>query len=130
LQQFNRALILYTAAPIPDSAATILWCNLCSPTSTFCFLIDSDLEPTYRRRRTTGHQVRIIDLRSATFTQYGEFMTALFRDWREKQEAEIKARDEASKARRQETISKAERSIDEFYEDYAKKKERNIRDNK
>jgi len=54
----------------------------------------------------------------------------VIKDWREKQEAEIKARDEASKARRQETISKAERSIDEFYEDYAKKKERNIRDNK
>lgn len=52
------------------------------------------------------------------------------REWREKQQEEIKARDEASKARRQETISKAERAIDEFYEDYAKKKERNIRENK
>jgi len=57
-------------------------------------------------------------------------MIFLLRNWRGKQEAEIKARDEASKARRQETISKAERSIDEFYDDYAKKKERNIRDNK
>ncbi|TFK44957.1 clathrin light chain-domain-containing protein [Crucibulum laeve] len=54
----------------------------------------------------------------------------VIKDWREKQQAEIKARDEASKARRQETISKAEASIDEFYEDYAKKKERNIRENK
>lgn len=54
----------------------------------------------------------------------------VIKDWQEKQEAEVKARDEASKIRRQETISKAERSIDEFYEDYAKKKERNIRDNK
>lgn len=52
------------------------------------------------------------------------------REWRKKQQEEIKARDEASKARRQETISKAERAIDEFYEDYAKKKERNIRENK
>ena len=52
------------------------------------------------------------------------------REWREKQQEEIKARDEASKARRQETISKAERAIDEFYEDYARKKERNIRENK
>jgi len=59
-----------------------------------------------------------------------EDVPQVIKDWREKQEAEIKARDEASKARRQETISKAERSIDEFYEDYAKKKERNIRDNK
>lgn len=52
------------------------------------------------------------------------------REWREKQQEEIKARDEASKARRQETISKAERAIDEFYEDYARKKEKNIRENK
>ncbi|EAU91237.1 clathrin light chain [Coprinopsis cinerea okayama7 len=54
----------------------------------------------------------------------------VIREWREKQQAEIQAREEAAKARRQETISKAERSIDEFYEEYAKKKERNIRENK
>ena len=52
------------------------------------------------------------------------------REWREKQAAEIKARDEASQARRQEAISKAERSIDQFYEDYNAKKERNIKENK
>ncbi|KZT05399.1 clathrin light chain [Laetiporus sulphureus 93-53] len=54
----------------------------------------------------------------------------VIREWREKQEAEIKARDEASKAKRDETISKAERAIDQFYEEYAAKKERNIRENK
>ncbi|KAF7782740.1 hypothetical protein Agabi119p4_2116 [Agaricus bisporus var. burnettii] len=54
----------------------------------------------------------------------------VIREWREKQQEEIKARDETSKAKRQETISKAERAIDEFYEDYARKKERNIRENK
>ena len=53
-----------------------------------------------------------------------------FREWREKQEEAIKARDEASKAKRQETIAKAERAIDSFYEDYSRKKERNIRENK
>lgn len=52
------------------------------------------------------------------------------RDWRDKQQAEIAARDAESKARREETIDKAERSIEEFYENYAKKKERSIRDNK
>ncbi len=52
------------------------------------------------------------------------------RDWREKQAAEIKARDEASKAKREETIAKAEKAIDQFYEEYAQKKERNIRENK
>lgn len=54
----------------------------------------------------------------------------MIKDWREKQQVEIQERDKASKARREETIAKAERSIDEFYENYAKKKERNIRDNK
>lgn len=54
----------------------------------------------------------------------------VIKDWRAKQQAEIEARDEASKARRQETIAKAERSIDEFYENYSAKKERNIRENK
>lgn len=52
------------------------------------------------------------------------------REWREKQEKAIKARDGASEAKRQETIAKAERAIDAFYEDYAHKKERNIRENK
>ncbi|KAF8886026.1 clathrin light chain [Infundibulicybe gibba] len=54
----------------------------------------------------------------------------VIKDWREKQQAEIKARDEASKARQQATIDKAEGSLEEFYENYTKKKERNIRDNK
>lgn len=52
------------------------------------------------------------------------------RDWRERQAAEIQARDEASKAKREETVSKAEHSIDQFYEEYSGKKERNIRENK
>ena len=52
------------------------------------------------------------------------------RQWREAQAEQIKARDEASKQKRQETIAKAERSIDQFYEDYNSKKERNIRENK
>ena len=54
----------------------------------------------------------------------------LFRDWREKQAAEIKARDQASEARRREIIAKAERAIDQFYDEYAAKTKRNIRENK
>jgi glucan phosphorylase len=53
-----------------------------------------------------------------------------FREWRRKQAEEIAARDEASKKRQNETIAKAEKAIDDFYEDYAAKKERNIRENK
>ncbi|THH13778.1 hypothetical protein EW146_g6474 [Bondarzewia mesenterica] len=54
----------------------------------------------------------------------------VIREWRERQAEEIRARDETSKAKRQETISKAERAIDQFYEEYNQKKERNIRENK
>jgi len=54
----------------------------------------------------------------------------VIRQWRESQEEEIKARDERSKTRRQETISKAERSIDQFYEDYNGMRKRQIRENK
>ncbi|KZT69647.1 hypothetical protein DAEQUDRAFT_726265 [Daedalea quercina L-15889] len=54
----------------------------------------------------------------------------VIKQWRERQAEEIKARDEASKHKREETVSKAERAIDQFYEEYAAKKERNIRENK
>ncbi|KAI6046317.1 clathrin light chain [Pisolithus marmoratus] len=52
------------------------------------------------------------------------------RQWRESQAEDIRARDEASKAKRQETIGKAERAIDQFYEEYAAKKADSIRANK
>jgi hypothetical protein len=54
----------------------------------------------------------------------------VIKDWRAAQATEIAARDEHSKATRNETIARAERSIDEFYDEYAKKKERSIRENK
>lgn len=53
-----------------------------------------------------------------------------FRDWRASQQEEIAARDERSKKARANTIAGAESSIDTFYEEHAKKKERNIRENK
>jgi hypothetical protein len=52
------------------------------------------------------------------------------REWREKQAEEIARRDAASKATRQETIARAEQSIDKFYEEYNGRKERTIRENK
>ncbi|KAF8545923.1 hypothetical protein OG21DRAFT_1428374 [Imleria badia] len=53
----------------------------------------------------------------------------VIREWREKQ-AEIKQRDEVSKPKHQETISMTEASIDQFYEEYAAKKERSMLENK
>jgi hypothetical protein len=54
----------------------------------------------------------------------------LLREWRERQQEEIRARDEASKARRAETIDKAEKAIDDFYENYSAMKTKNIMENK
>ncbi|KIJ65985.1 hypothetical protein HYDPIDRAFT_110105 [Hydnomerulius pinastri MD-312] len=62
--------------------------------------------------------------------QLDEDEPEVIKQWREKQAEDIRARDEASKAKRQEIISKAESAIDKFYEDYAAKKERSIRENK
>jgi len=62
--------------------------------------------------------------------QLDEEEPEVIKQWREKQAEEIQARDEASKSRRQQTIAKAEHAIDQFYEEYATKKERNIRENK
>jgi len=125
------------------SASTSFFRHICPPTSTLCLLIHPNPKSATRSRRTAGHQVRSISKfhsfcpipshRSSLYFRMlsdSYLVTASTRDWREKQAAEIKARDEASVARRQETIAKAERSIDEFYEEYSGKKERNIRDNK
>ncbi|KIY65306.1 hypothetical protein CYLTODRAFT_379610 [Cylindrobasidium torrendii FP15055 ss-10] len=54
----------------------------------------------------------------------------VIRAWREKQQEEIAARDQASEERRQETKNKAERSMDEFYEAYSRKKTDAIASNK
>jgi len=52
------------------------------------------------------------------------------RAWREKQQEEIQRRDEASAARKEEIIRKAEKAIDDFYANYNQKKEKQIAQNK
>jgi len=54
----------------------------------------------------------------------------VIKQWRAKQQEEIRRRDDASELRREETIAKAERAIDKFYEDYNATKEKNIKANK
>jgi hypothetical protein len=54
----------------------------------------------------------------------------LTRAWKAKQKERIKARDDASELKRQETIRKAEESIDTFYAEYNAKKEKHIAENK
>jgi len=52
------------------------------------------------------------------------------RDWREKQAAEIKARDDAATRKRQETIAQANQFIDDFYLLHKENVESNIKQNK
>ena len=56
--------------------------------------------------------------------------TEPIKEWRAHQGEEIKKRDERDRSARDEMKNKAEKSIDSFYEEYNKKKERNIRENK
>lgn len=50
--------------------------------------------------------------------------------WKEKQAEEIKQRDEASRKKKEETVLKAEKAIDQFYEEYNASKEKAIKENK
>ncbi|KAG8895490.1 hypothetical protein FRC00_007407 [Tulasnella sp. 408] len=54
----------------------------------------------------------------------------VIKQWRAQQEERIRERDAASEKKRQDTISKAEQAIDQFYQDYNSKKEREIAENK
>ncbi|KAI8070986.1 clathrin light chain [Gongronella butleri] len=52
------------------------------------------------------------------------------RQWKSKQEGLLKARDEASEIKREDTIQQARRDIDKFYEDYNDKKQLAIEQNR
>lgn len=52
------------------------------------------------------------------------------KEWKKRQAEEIAKRNEEDKKKRDEMANKAEKAIDQFYEDYNKEKERNIRENK
>lgn len=52
------------------------------------------------------------------------------KEWREKQKIMIDERDQASNRKKQQTIQEAQKAIDEFYENYGKKKAKSIEQNK
>jgi hypothetical protein len=65
---------------------------------------------------------------SAPFTGYtnytapsGEVDSEPIRQWREKRDADIARRDEASQRKKEETVSTAQKDIDSFYESYNRK---------
>lgn len=51
---------------------------------------------------------------------------ALIKEWRERRNLAIQSREEASAGRKQSTVSAAQESIDEFYENYNNKKEKSL----
>ncbi|CUA72701.1 hypothetical protein RSOLAG22IIIB_10232 [Rhizoctonia solani] len=63
-------------------------------------------------------------------TQPEEPEPEVVRQWREHQAEKTAQRDDESKKKREETVARAEREIDKFYEDYNAKKESTIRENK
>jgi Clathrin light chain len=54
----------------------------------------------------------------------------VYRQWREKQAADIKKRDEMSERRREEIKRQANQSIDDFYMEHKERVERSIKENK
>ncbi|KAG9032217.1 hypothetical protein FRB95_001696 [Tulasnella sp. JGI-2019a] len=69
-------------------------------------------------------------LGAPVFQQQVEEESEPVKAWRIKQQERIRERDEASEAKRQQTIGRAEEAIDSFYKDYNSKKEKNIAENK
>ncbi|KAJ9118798.1 hypothetical protein QFC24_005997 [Naganishia onofrii] len=67
---------------------------------------------------------------TSTAAAQSEEDTEPIREWRERQQAELKKRDEESKRKKEEVVLKAEKAIDAFYENYNAEKEKNIRKNK
>ncbi|KAG8901883.1 hypothetical protein FRB99_005023 [Tulasnella sp. 403] len=67
---------------------------------------------------------------TATTLEQPEEEPEVIKEWRHRQEELIRERDQAAEQKRQETISKAETAIDQFYKEYNSKKERNIAENK
>ncbi len=123
---FGLFLIVVTACFHSYATYVRYSTSLCPASAALGVHVHSYFDPIHRGRGAASYQV-------GSFTEFAGSMSSRVtqcREWREKQEADIKARDEASKAKREEVISKAEHAIDQFYEEYASKKERNIRENK
>ncbi|EJD41671.1 hypothetical protein AURDEDRAFT_115392 [Auricularia subglabra TFB-10046 SS5] len=54
----------------------------------------------------------------------------VIKQWREQQQTRIAEREAAARAKREETVAKAEQAIDDFYRDYNEKKAKQIASNK
>ncbi|ETI28081.1 hypothetical protein G647_00530 [Cladophialophora carrionii CBS 160.54] len=80
------------------------------------------------RNDNVGPGGTITDSTPAPFTGYtnytapsGEGESEPIRAWREKRDADIARRDEASQRKKEETVSTAQKDIDSFYESYNRK---------
>lgn len=83
---------------------------------------------SYGQAPQTGYQ-SVLPAPSFPVTQVEEDSEPI-RAWKERQKEEIRQRDENSKRKKEETILKAEESIDKFYERYNEDKKKSIIKNK
>jgi len=75
------------------------------------------------------HQVsapQSLDAPSFPSNQYGQEEPEVIREWRERRDLQIQHREEVAAGRKADTIKAAQQSIDEFYDNYNNKKERNL----
>lgn len=83
--------------------------------------------PSRRRGRARTRQVR--HFHAPPFhcpSFFGLLLTLPYRQWREQRALALEHRDQLSESRKQETIKAARAAIDDFYENYNAKKEKNI----
>jgi hypothetical protein len=86
--------------------------------------------PSTQTSINTNTYTSILPAPTFPSTQVSEQDSPAIAQWRERQAAEIKQRDEESRRKKEEVVLKAEKSIDAFYERYNEEKERSIKKNK
>jgi len=86
--------------------------------------------PSFLPQGFVSPQQQAMKQYSAPVYQPPEEDPEVIKEWRERQAEQIRKRDADSAERRKATVEKAERSIDQFYEEYNAKKEKNIKANK
>lgn len=124
--------VVHARSAASRAANAVIWCSIDSICTSTAGIGEPDSLPGSSRSRGGARRYsvcrwsRIIPGDS----KYAHVLFARSSEWRERQQEEIAKRDEESKARRQETISKAERALDNFYEEYTASRKAQIAQNK
>ena len=63
---------------------------------------------------------------AGAYDQHNEAETTVVREWRERRDLQLQHRDEVSAGKKAETVKAAQENIDEFYENYNNRKDKQI----